>query len=157
MKKIFFLVFFIFASCLLIGCSAGSPEEEEQLVQALQSLGHSKEDSSEVTLDDVIDAINDKVADDSGETSIVLPWNLLKKILWGEGESPTATTTPMPTATPTPIPTVTPTPMPTATPTPMATPEPIATPTPTATPEPEDDDPLSDGVHLIQRIERFLY
>ena len=168
MKKKFFLFSFIIASCLFVtGCSAGTPEEQEELAQALQSLEQQEENSSgwedfvsqlggeaataevesSASWGDVFKALKEKEAEetakDGSETSF--PWGELKDILTGGGSE----TVPV-TSTPTPEPTPTPTPTPTAT----ATPEPTATPTPEPEPEDEDED---DGFHLYRRMVDFFY
>lgn len=160
MQKKFFLFLLIFASCFFFaGCSAGTPEEQQELAQALQSFGQEDETSSgwdtffsqlegeataEASWDDVIKALNEKEPDG---TSLSFPWNLAKDIFWGEGETSMPSATPMPT--PMPTATSTPTPMPTA------TPEPTATPTPEAKPEPESEE--DDGFHLFQKLKDFVY
>lgn len=171
MKKIIILIL----SCLfLTGCSAGTPEEQEQLAQALQSLGQQEETStswddfvsqlggeaakteetSEASWGDVLQALKEAKEEESaddGETAI--PWDEIKNILTG-GEVKTPTPTPIPAdPTSTPEPTVSPAPSPAPEPTASPTP----TPAPSPTPGPENEDPLSDGLHIIQRIERALY
>ena len=176
MKIKFFLVFLLI-SCLFIGgCSAGTPEEQEQLAQALQSLGQEYENSSgwedfvsqlggeaataevetsEASWCDVFKALKEKEAEETAkeDSGTSFPWDEITDIFTGGGSEtiPVATPTPIPAEPTAPEPTASPTPEPTATPTPM--PEPTATPTP----EPENEDPLSDGLHIIQRIERALY
>lgn len=174
MKIKFFLVFLLI-SCLFIGgCSAGTPEEQEQLAQALQSLGQEYEDSnssgwedfvsqlggeaataevetSEASWADVLQALKEAKEEESaddGETAI--PWDEIKNILTGGEETLTLTPTPTP-AEPTPTPTATPspTPEPTATPTPMPTATP--TPEPTVTPTPAE----SNGI--IKKLFEFFW
>ena len=168
MKKKFFLFSFIIASCLFVtGCSAGTPEEQQELAQALQSLGQqeetstswddfvsqlggdamAEEETSEASWADVLHALKEANEEEKVDGETTIPWGELKDILSG-GEVKTLTPTPIP-ADPTSTPAPTPAPELTATPTPM--------PTATPTPEPENEDPLSDGLHIIQRIESALY
>ncbi len=169
MKEKFFLFFLIFASCFFFtGCSAGTPEEQQELAQALQSFGQenetssgwdtffsqlegeatAEEETSEASWGDVLQALKEaKEEEDDGETAI--PWDEIKNILTG-GEVKTPTPTPIP-AEPTSAP------EPTASPTPTPTPMPTATPEQTASPTPEPESEEDDGFHLFQKLKDFVY
>ena len=157
------IIYLFIISCLfLTGCSAGSPEEQEQLAQALQSLEQEQKDSpsgwdtffsqlegeataeeetSEASWGDVFKALKEKEAEETAkeDSGTSFPWDEITDIFTDGGSETIPAATPTPTAAPTP------------------TPEPTATLEPTAPPEEEEEDPLSDGVHIIQRIERFFY